>query len=137
MIFGRHPAWVASGAISTQSPCVEIWTNAREVVKILLGKVCAHVLCDFCEALAGFGDISAPWVRGSAFASLDALPRCADAFPSPNIGVGRYDGFMSLIYWDKWQVADHGVGAILSGFGVAVFASSGVSMRCNMVPRGW
>ena len=137
MIFSRRPACVASGAISTQSPCVEIWTNAGEVINILLGKVCAHVLCDFYEALAGFGIISAPLVRGSVFASLDALPRCADAFPSPNIGVVRYDGFMSLIYWDKWQVAYYGVGAILSGFSVAVFASSGVSMRCNIVPRGW
>ena len=89
MIFSRRPACVASGAISTQSPCVEIWTNAREVGKVLLGNVRAHVLGDFREAFVGVGIFSAPLVRGSVLASLDALPSCADAFPSPNIGVGR------------------------------------------------
>ena len=101
MIFGRRPACVASGAISTQSPCVEIWTNAREVGKILLGNVRSHVLGDFHGAFVGVGVVSAPLVRGSVFASLVALPRCAGASPSPEIGVGRRAGLVLVSYWGE------------------------------------
>ena len=90
MIFDRRPACLASGVINTRSPCVIVWTNEREVDKILLGYVCAHVsdvLC--CEALMGVGVINAPLVRGSVIASLNALPQCAAAFPSPRTGGGR------------------------------------------------
>ena len=138
MSFESRPARVASGAISTRSPSVKMWTNAREVGKILLGSVCAHVLGVLCcEALMGVGVISAPLVRGSVIASLDALPRCAAAFPFPRIVLWRRGGFTLLIRWEKGQVADHGASAVLSGFVVAVFASGKVSTHCNMVPRGW
>ena len=138
MSFDRRPADRASGAISTRSPCVNVWTNAREVGKILLGYVCAHVLGALCcEALMGVGVISAPLVRGSAIASLNALPQCAAAFPFPRIVLWRRGGLTLLIRWEKGQVADHGVSAVLSGFAVAVFASGKVSTHRNMVPQSW
>ena len=101
MIFGRHPACVASGAINTQSPCDKMWTSARKASKILLGNVRAHVLGDLCEALAGFGVICAPLVCCIAIASLNALPCCADAFLSPNIGVERWGGLVLVSYWGE------------------------------------
>ena len=137
MSFDRRPARVASGAINTRSPSVKMWTNARKASKILLGFVCAHVLGVLCEALAGVGVISAPLVHGNVIASLDALPRCAAAFPFPRIVLWRRGGFTLLIRWEKGQVADYGVSAVLSGFVVAAFASGKVSTHCNMVPRGW
>ena len=81
MSFDRRPACVASVAISTRSPSVKMWTNAREADKMLLGIVCAHVLGVLCEASVGVGVISAPLVRGRIIASLNALPQCAAAFP--------------------------------------------------------
>ena len=90
MSFDHRLACVASVAISTRSPSVKMWTNARKAGKILLGIVCAHVLGVLCgEASMGVGVISAPLVRGSVIASLDALPQCAAAFPSPRTGGGR------------------------------------------------
>ena len=138
MSFDRRPARRASGAISTRSPSVKMWTNARKVGKILSGNVCAHVLgVLYCEASMGIGVISAPLVRGSVIASLNALPRCAAAFPFPRIVLWRRGGFTLLIRWEKGRVADHGVSAVLSGFVVGAFASGKVSTHCNMVPRGW
>ena len=99
MIFSRRPACVASGAISTQSACDKMWTNARKVVKILLGSVCAEVLGVFREAFVGGGVVGAPLVHGSVIASLDALPRCAGASPTPDIGVGRWVGLVLVSYW--------------------------------------
>ena len=105
MSFDRRLACVASVAISTRSPCVNVWTNAREVGKILLGYVSAHVLGVLCcEALMGVGVISAPLVRGSVIASLDALPRCAAAFPFPRIVLWRRGGFTLLIRWGKGKL---------------------------------
>ena len=90
MLFSRRPACIASGAISSQSPCDKMWANAREVVKISLGSVSADVLSVFRQAFVGVGVVGAPLVRGSVIASLDALPRCADASPSPDIDVERW-----------------------------------------------
>ena len=136
MSFGRRPACDASVAINTQSPCIEVRTYIREVFKILLGSIRARVLGEFHEAFVGDGFVSAPLVRGSVFASLDALSHCAVASLFPRNGVRRYSGYLTWIYWDKGQVANQGVGAILSGFVIAVFASSGVSMHCSIMPRG-
>ena len=122
---------------STRKVHVEMRTYIREVFKILLGNVRARVLGEFHEAFVGDGFVSAPLVRGSVFASLDALSHCAVASLFPRNGVRRYGGYLTWIYWAKERVANQGVGAILSGFVVAVFASSGVSMHCNIVPRGW
>ena len=89
MVSSRRPACVTSGAISTQSPCVEMWTNAREMDKMLLGNVSAHVLSVFREALVGVGVMSAPpgsWQSHS---------------PSPDIGVGRWVGLDLVSYWGE------------------------------------
>ena len=104
MIFGRRPACVASGATVTRSPSVMMWTSAREVVKILLGKVCAHVLSVFREGMVELDVPSAPLVHGSVIASLNALPRCAAAFPSPRNGGGKKGGFTSMIRWEKGKL---------------------------------
>ena len=108
------------------------------VVKSSLGSVCAQVLGVFREAFLGVGVVGAPLVRGSIIASLDALPRCAGASPSPDIGVGRWVGLVLLSYWGEGQFVYHGVVvAILNGLIVAVLTSGKVSSLCNIVPRDW
>ena len=115
-----------------------MWTNAREVVKISLGSVFAEVLGVFREAFVGIGVVGAPLARGSLIASVDALPRCAGASPSPDIGVGRWVGLVLLSYWGEGSLVYHGVVvAILSGLIVAVLTSGKVSTHCNIVPQNW
>ena len=86
----------------------------------------------------GLGVTSAPLVLSSVIASLDALPRCAGASPSPDIGVGRWVGLVLVSYWGEGYFSYYGVVvAILSGLIVAVLTSGKVSTHCNIVPRSW